>query len=57
MSEDTKPAVDLLSGDGGEEAAVPPMSAKDVAAKYSIGDDDDIDKLEGKIFRYILQVN
>lgn len=57
MSEDTKPAVDLLSGDdgGGEEAAeVSPTSyAKDVAAKYSI-DDDDIDKLEGKIDRYLL---
>ena len=51
MSESTK-AVDLLSGDGGEEVAVPPVSAKDVAAKYSIGDDDDnIDKLEGKIDR------
>ncbi len=52
MSEDTKPAVDLLSGDAGEEAEVPP-SAKDMAAKYSIGDDDDIDKLEGEILHDI----
>ena len=49
MSDDsTKPAVDLLSGDGSEEeAAVPPASAD--AAKFSIDDDEDIDKLEGKI--------
>jgi len=47
MSDDsTKPAVDLLSGDGSEEeAAVPPASAD--AAKFSIDDDEDIDKLEG----------
>ena len=52
MSEDnnsTKPAVDLLSGDGSkeEEVAVPPASAD--VAKFSIDDDEDIDKLEGKI--------
>lgn len=46
--ESTKqPAVDLLSGDGSEEAAM--LTDADEAKKFSIDDDEDVDKLEGKI--------
>ena len=46
--ESTKqPAVDLLSGDGSEEAAI--LTDADEAKKFSIDDDEDVDKLEGKI--------
>ena len=48
MSDSTKPVVDLLSGgDDSEEAAVPPEASADVA-KYSIDDDEEFNKLEGK---------
>ena len=49
MSDSTKPVVDLLSGGDGdnEEAAVPPKASADVA-KYSIDEDEEYNKLEGK---------
>ena len=52
--ESTKqPAVDLLSGD--EDAAVPSASTDaDEAKKFSIDEDEDVDKLEGKIYQDIV---
>ena len=55
MSEEERstkqPAVDLLSGDGSEEAAM--LTDADEAKKFSIDDDEDVDKLEGKIYQDI----